>query len=64
MKDQISPELKSATEKLVRPLNSGQQSFDANSDTWPLGKAIPKLESNIQVAGWRPYSWIVELANA
>ena len=51
LKDQVPPTLRSAGEKIVRAVAKGQQEFDKNSDTWPLGQAVPKLESTIQVAG-------------
>lgn len=50
-KDSVSPNIKSAGEKIKRGLNTGQQQFDANTDTWPLGQAIPKVESAAQVSG-------------
>ena len=50
-RDTVSPSIKSAGDKIKRGPNSGQQQFDANTDTWPLGQAIPKLESFIQVSG-------------
>ena len=49
--DNISSDLRTAAAKIKRSLNTGQQDFDANTDTWPLGQAIPKVESNIQVSG-------------
>ncbi|KAF2353566.1 CO dehydrogenase flavoprotein C-terminal [Trinorchestia longiramus] len=55
LRDRVSRELRSAGEKLKRGLNSGQQDFDANSDTWPIGQAIPKIESLIQVSGEAEY---------
>ncbi|XP_018017026.2 xanthine dehydrogenase 2 [Hyalella azteca] len=53
--DDVSPRIRSAGDKIKRGVNSGQQEFDENSDIWPLGKAIPKLESLIQVAGEAEY---------
>ena len=37
-------------------MNKGMQDFDANADSWPIGQAIPKVESNIQVAGEAEYA--------
>ena len=51
LKDRVSPSISSASEKIQRGLNRGQQDFDANTDSWPIGQAIPKLESNIQISG-------------
>ena len=50
-RDTVAPSIKSAGDKIKRGQNSGQQQFDANTDTWPLGQAIPKVESFIQVSG-------------
>ncbi|XP_069165338.1 xanthine dehydrogenase/oxidase-like [Procambarus clarkii] len=40
---------------LQRPLSSGQQIFDPNSDVWPLAEAVPKLEAKIQCSGEAEY---------
>ncbi|KAK7074022.1 hypothetical protein SK128_004964 [Halocaridina rubra] len=36
---------------LERPLSSGQQVYDQNTEFWPLGKPVPKLEAHIQCSG-------------
>ena len=45
-----------AAEKMIRPTSSGQQSYDENKSTWPLGKPIPKIESDAQCTGLFPYT--------
>lgn len=55
-KDKVSPAVRSAGDKLTRSLSKGQQQFDANSESWPVGQAIPKVESAIQVAGEAEYA--------
>ncbi|XP_047736777.1 xanthine dehydrogenase 1 [Hyalella azteca] len=56
LKGAVPPALRSAGEKLVRKLGSGQQEFDSNEDTWPIGQPVPKLESYIQVSGEAEYA--------
>ena len=40
-----------AAEKMIRPTSSGEQSYDQNKSTWPLGQPIKKIESDAQCAG-------------
>ncbi|XP_069995409.1 xanthine dehydrogenase/oxidase isoform X1 [Penaeus vannamei] len=40
---------------LERPESSGQQEYDQNTETWPLGQPIPKLEARMQCAGEAEY---------
>ena len=49
--DEISPELRSGGSLLHRPISKGEQHYDENKEDWPVGKPIPKLESNVQVSG-------------
>lgn len=53
--DKVSSEITSAGTVLERPLSSGQQEFDMNRDMWPVGKAIPKVESATQISGEAVY---------
>ncbi|KAF2354200.1 Aldehyde oxidase/xanthine dehydrogenase molybdopterin binding [Trinorchestia longiramus] len=55
LKDEVPPALRTAGEKVVRAVGKGQQEFDPNRDSWPIGEAIPKIESNIQVSGEAEY---------
>ncbi|KAK3874524.1 hypothetical protein Pcinc_020543 [Petrolisthes cinctipes] len=47
----VSPSLVSAGSTIQRPLSSGQQTFNTDQTTWPLGQPIPKVEALTQVAG-------------
>ena len=47
----VSPELFSAGSDLKREESSGQQSYDENKDSWPIGKPYRKHESRIQISG-------------
>lgn len=49
--DQVNPQLASAGPNIVRPLSSGQQEFDMDQETWPVGEPVPKLESATQISG-------------
>ncbi|XP_063609254.1 uncharacterized protein LOC134783340 [Penaeus indicus] len=53
--DKVSSEITSAGTMLERPLSSGQQDFDMNRGMWPVGKAIPKVESATQISGEAVY---------
>ncbi|XP_042871766.1 indole-3-acetaldehyde oxidase-like [Penaeus japonicus] len=53
--DKVSNEIVSGGTMLERPLSSGQQEFDMNRDMWPVGKAIPKVESATQISGEAVY---------
>ncbi|KAB7507051.1 hypothetical protein Anas_02028, partial [Armadillidium nasatum] len=53
--DTVSPDIKSAGSKLERPVSSSEQTFDANKETWPVGKPIEKLESRLQISGEAEY---------
>lgn len=53
--DKVSSKFQSAAPNLVRPLSSGQQSFDMNQKTWPVGEPVPKLESATQISGEATY---------
>ena len=54
MADHVSPDLKSAGDKLLKSLSKGQQTFQERKDLWPMGQPVPKVESNVQVSGeWR-----------
>ncbi|XP_018020416.2 xanthine dehydrogenase, partial [Hyalella azteca] len=57
-----SPRVRSAGDKIVRGLSSGQQSFDETPDTWPVGQPLPKIESLVQVAGEAQFADDVPLA--
>ncbi|RXG50793.1 Xanthine dehydrogenase 1 [Armadillidium vulgare] len=41
--------------KLERPVSSSKQTYDANEDTWPVGKPTEKLESRFQISGEAEY---------
>jgi len=41
----------SGSEKMVRATSRGEQKYDSNEDTWPLGKPMPKLEAASQATG-------------
>lgn len=47
----VSPELVSGGSLITRPLSSGQQIFTENSEMFPVGKPIPKVESLPQASG-------------
>ncbi|RXG57174.1 Xanthine dehydrogenase [Armadillidium vulgare] len=53
--DTVSPDIKSGGSKLERPVSSSEQTFDANEETWPVGKSIEKLESRLQISGEAEY---------
>lgn len=53
--DQVSNKVRSAGPNILRPISSGEQSFDMNEDTWPVGEAVPKLESATQISGEARY---------
>nr|XP_053649189.1 uncharacterized protein LOC128700182 isoform X1 [Cherax quadricarinatus]XP_053649190.1 uncharacterized protein LOC128700182 isoform X1 [Cherax quadricarinatus]XP_053649191.1 uncharacterized protein LOC128700182 isoform X1 [Cherax quadricarinatus]XP_053649192.1 uncharacterized protein LOC128700182 isoform X1 [Cherax quadricarinatus] len=53
--DKVSGDIRSAAAILERPLSSGQQGFDMNEDTWPVGKGVPKVESTTQISGEAAY---------
>ncbi|XP_068204376.1 uncharacterized protein [Palaemon carinicauda] len=53
--DQVSSKVRSAGPNIERPISSGAQSFDMNEDTWPVGEAVPKLESATQISGEARY---------
>lgn len=44
-------ELKSGGDILQRPLSSGQQNFKSNTDSYPMNKAIPRIDGIIQSSG-------------
>lgn len=54
--DIASPDVVSGATDLVRPLSSGKQVYDENTEIWPLGKPIPKLEAHIQCSGEAEYA--------
>lgn len=41
----------SGASDLQRPLSSSQQTFPQNSETWPVGEPVPKIEAPIQCSG-------------
>lgn len=47
----VSPELVSGGSLITRPLSSGQQIISENSEFFPVGKPIPKVESLPQASG-------------
>ncbi|XP_068204134.1 uncharacterized protein [Palaemon carinicauda] len=47
----VSKDIMSAGKVIERPLSTGQQDFDMNEDTWPVGQGIPKIESATQISG-------------
>ncbi|XP_064107764.1 uncharacterized protein LOC135216406 [Macrobrachium nipponense] len=47
----VSSDIISAGAVIERPLSTGQQDFDMNEDTWPVGKGLPKIESATQISG-------------
>ncbi|XP_068235894.1 uncharacterized protein [Palaemon carinicauda] len=47
----VSPRIASAGPNIERPLSSGEQSFEMDEVTWPVGEPIPKLESASQISG-------------
>ncbi|KAK7082852.1 hypothetical protein SK128_018427, partial [Halocaridina rubra] len=53
--DDVNPKFRSAGTNIERPISSGHQSYDMNEDMWPVGKAIPKLESATQISGEARY---------
>ncbi|XP_042860846.1 xanthine dehydrogenase/oxidase-like [Penaeus japonicus] len=53
--DAAAATVTSGATDLERPLSSGQQTYDQNTETWPLGKPIPKLEARMQCAGEAEY---------
>lgn len=44
-----SASVKSGGDLLIRPLSSGQQSYDTNKNLWPLQQPVEKLEGIAQV---------------
>ncbi|KAK3879999.1 hypothetical protein Pcinc_015481 [Petrolisthes cinctipes] len=50
-----SPPVTSGAEPLQRPLSSGQQTYDNNTEQYPLGAPIPKIEAPIQISGEAEY---------
>lgn len=54
--DRLRGDVKSASEPLQRGLSSGLQSFGTVPLEWPLTKAIPKYEGQIQVSGEALYA--------
>ncbi|KAB7507046.1 Indole-3-acetaldehyde oxidase [Armadillidium nasatum] len=53
--DAVPSPIKSAGPKLERPVSSSKQTYDANEDTWPVGKPTEKLESRLQISGEAEY---------
>ncbi|KAB7507098.1 putative aldehyde oxidase 1 [Armadillidium nasatum] len=51
----VAPSYLSGSTELIRGTSSGEQIFDLNEDTWPLGKPIPKIEARIQCSGEAEY---------
>nr|XP_045608547.1 xanthine dehydrogenase/oxidase-like [Procambarus clarkii] len=49
--DAAAANVASGATDLVRPVSSGQQSFDQNTDVWPLAQPVMKLEAPIQCTG-------------
>ncbi|XP_037794702.1 indole-3-acetaldehyde oxidase-like [Penaeus monodon] len=45
----------SGASDLERPLASGQQNYDENTDRWPLSKPVTKVEGHIQCSGEADY---------
>lgn len=48
---EVGVKIRSGGLTLQRPISSGHQEYDLNQDTWPVGKAVPKLESAVQISG-------------
>ncbi|KAK9891879.1 hypothetical protein WA026_017364 [Henosepilachna vigintioctopunctata] len=53
--DKLSPRVKGAGAKMVRPVSSGVQDFETNKSLYPLTQAIPKLEALAQTSGEAQY---------
>lgn len=47
----LDPRLQSAAAPYVRPLSSGQQSFDTDPSEYPVSQAMPKMNANMLAAG-------------
>ncbi|XP_064098256.1 uncharacterized protein LOC135209209 [Macrobrachium nipponense] len=51
----VGPRIASAGSNIVRPISSGEQHFEMDEVTWPVGEPIPKLESASQISGEAKY---------
>nr|XP_053653015.1 xanthine dehydrogenase/oxidase-like [Cherax quadricarinatus] len=49
------PTVASGATDLQRPVSSGQHTYDLNTDIYPLGEPVPKVEAAIQCSGEAQY---------
>ncbi|XP_064601079.1 LOW QUALITY PROTEIN: xanthine dehydrogenase-like [Liolophura sinensis] len=51
----VDPKYVSGGNNLVRPVSSGQQSYDTQKMEWPITEPLPKLEAKAQATGEAEY---------
>ena len=49
--DRVPVHLRSGGDDLTRSMLKGTQEFDTDQTLWPVNKAVPKLEAQIQTSG-------------
>ena len=56
--DRVPDRLKSGGQDLTRSMLKGTQEFDTDKTLWPVNKAVPKLEAQIQTSGMQPWRYL------
>ena len=59
--DKASARVKSAAEPFVRPVSSGTQDYDTQSEEYPLTQPMTKLAAKLQVIRKRFVAVVVEI---